>query len=262
MVLTVNIGNSVLSTAVFEEDRLLYAASIETRKKATSFDYADIFLRLLGFYQIGAEQLKGAIISSVVPSLTDTVKKAVELLGSCKVLEVTPGIKTGLNIKGNRNVNLGADLVCTSVAAVRKYPMPCVVVSLGTATTFSFLDQNGCLLGTSITAGMEISADSLRQHGVRLPEIGMEQPEQLVGTTTSESMKSGLFYGTASMIDGMCRRYEQETGEPVTRVLSGRYAEAILPFCEDLYKHEPNLLLEGLYYIYQKNEKKKNSVNR
>lgn len=262
MIMAVNIGNSVISIAVFEEDCLVYTASIETRKKATSFDYADTFLRLLEFSKIHAGQIQGAIISSVVPSLTDTVKKSLELLISHKVWVVTPGLKTGLNIKGNRNVNLGADLVCMAAAAIGKYAMPCVIVSLGTATTFSFLDTYGCLLGTSIAAGVEISAVSLREHGMRLPEIGMEKPEQFIGNTTTESMKSGIFYGTASMIDGMCRRYEKEIGQPVTRVITGRYGQKILPFCEDGYENDSNLLLEGLYQIYLKNTKKKSGQGK
>ena len=255
MVLTVNIGNTMISIGVFKEDRICFTAAIETRKRATSFEYANSFLQLFSLFSIKTEDIEGTVLSSVVPVLTEPVKEAFRLILKGKVLVVSAGVKTGLNIRGNRNVNLGSDLVCTAVGALREQQMPCVIVSFGTATTFMALDKTGTLLGTSIAAGIQTSLEALREKSARLPEIELDSSGELVGSDTAQSMKSGIFYGAACMCDGMCGRFAEYLGGDVTFVATGKYAEKILPLCERNYVYDEYLLLKGLNHIYRRNRK-------
>ncbi len=255
MVLTVNIGNTVISIGGFKEDQICFTASIETRKKATSFEYANSFLQLFSLFDVDLGKLEGAVMSSVVPMLTEPVKEALQLILKKKVLVVSAGVKTGLNIRGNRNINLGADLVSTAVGAAKEYPMPCVIVSFGTATTFVALDEKGTLLGTSIAPGLQTSLEALREKASCLPEIELDSPGDVIGCDTAQSMKSGIFYGTACMCDGMCRRFEKLLGENTTFVTTGRYAKKLFPLCEKDYVYDEHLLLKGLNQIYHRNKK-------
>lgn len=255
MVFAVNIGNSRISVGAFEKDEIVFTAAIETRKKATSWEYANNFLQIFSLYGRDAEGFSGGVISSVVPRLTPVIKEALEMIVKGKVLVVSAGVKTGLEIKRNNSLNLGSDLVCAAVGAIMEKALPCVVVSLGTATTFTVIDREGRFLGTSIAAGMQISLEALREKAARLPEIELEPPSDMIGMHTAESMKSGVFYGTACLCDGMCDRFRRELGEETTFFMTGQYAKLILPFCENDYRVDENLLLKGLNRIYHKNVK-------
>lgn len=255
MVLTVNIGNTVISVGGFKEDHICFTASIETRKKASSFEYANSFLQLFSLFGVKREDFQGAALSSVVPVLTETLKDALNLILKREVLVVSSGVKTGLNIRGNRNVNLGTDLVCTAVGALKKYSAPCVIVSFGTATTFIALDQKGAFLGTAIAPGIQTSLEALREKAARLPEIELNTPNDLIGTDTAQSMRSGIFFGTACMCDGMCTRFSQLLGGNTTFVATGRYAKKVLPLCRETFEYDEYLLLKGLNQIYHKNKK-------
>lgn len=255
MIFAINIGNSRISLGAFEKNEIVFTAAIETRKKATSWEYANHFLQIFALYGQTKETFSGGVISSVVPRLTPVVKEALEMLITGKVLVVSAGVKTGLEIKQNNSLNLGSDLVCSAVGALEEKALPCVIVSVGTATTFIVLDRKGRFLGTSIAAGMQLSLDALREKAARLPEIELEPPADLIGMHTVESMKSGVFYGTASMCDGMCDRFRRVLGEDTAFFMTGQYARLILPFCQNNYRLDEHLLLKGLNRIYDKNVK-------
>lgn len=253
MVFALNIGNTIITLGGFEEDCISFTASISTRKTATAYEYANSIVQILSLHGVAPGQVEGAIVSSVVPMLTAVLKQSLELLCQCRVLVVSAGVKTGLNIKVSQSTNLGTDFVCNAVSAVKYHPLPCAVFSLGTATTVCAIDQKGQLLGTSIMAGVQTSLEGLCDRAVRLPQISLEAPNSLIGTNTFDSMQSGFIFGTASMIDGMGKRYAQILGENTTFVITGQYAKSILPYCENTYVYDEHLLLKGLYVIYRKN---------
>ncbi len=255
MILAVKIGNTTISVAGFEDDHICFSASIETRKSATIYEYTNCFAQMMSFYQISVKEISGIAIASVVPILTNVICQAWKRLNNVSILVVDTGVKTGLNIK-KHHMNMGTDLICSAVAATKLYTLPCIVISLGTATTFTAIDQQGCFLGTSITAGLQTSLTALLDNTAKLSEVELDAPNTLVGTSTVDSIKSGLIYGTASMIDGMYQKYQAILEEKATAILTGQYADMILPFCEKQYVYDEFLLLKGLHIIYQKNQKK------
>ncbi|MEG0692042.1 MAG: type III pantothenate kinase, partial [Oscillospiraceae bacterium] len=201
------------------------------------------------------EMFDGAIISCVVPPLINTLKKAISRLLDCRVMTVSPGTKTGLNIKIDNPAILGADLVCGAVSAIGRYPMPCIIIDLGTATKFSVLDKDGSFLGVSIMPGVNISLEALSANTAQLPHIDFGESVNVIGKNSPDSMRSGILFGTASMVDGMIERINEELSAKATVVATGGVASSIIPYCKSDITVDENIVLYGVKKIYDKNIK-------
>lgn len=254
MILTVDVGNTNITIGAFEDKTLKFTARMATDVRRTGDQYAVELYDLMRLNGYTAAVLDGAVICSVVPPVGDAMQMAIEKLSGIKAIVVGPGVKTGLNIKIDNPAQLGADLVAGAVGAIAKYPMPCIIIDMGTATTLSVLDKNGSFLGGVIAAGVGLTLDALTSHTAQLPSISVEAPEKAIGTNTVQSMQAGLVFGTASMIDGLIARIEIELGSSTTVVATGGRAAQIINFCEKEILLDDNLLLDGLIYIYNKNQ--------
>lgn len=256
MVLTVDVGNTNIVLALFEDGKISAVSRISTARDRMADEYAVLMRNIALLHGIEPTTLSGAIISSVVPPLTSQLKKAIRTVFGVNALVVGPGLKTGLNIKIDDPSQLGSDLVCGSVAAAAKYPLPCVVADLGTATKFTAVDKSCSFLGGAILPGIKISLDALSQGTAQLPHISLDStPGKVIGTNTIDCMRSGIIYGNACMIDGMIERFREELGDELTVVATGGLAEDIIPHCRSRIILDRNLLLEGLYLLYIKNAK-------
>ena len=202
---------------------------------------------------IDRHEITGGIISSVVPQLTDILKRSLQICCEIEPLVVGPGIKTGLNILIDNPKQLGSDLVVDAVAALAEYKPPLIVLDLGTASTMSVLDRNGNYRGGVIIPGVRISLDALASRASQLQNISLEAPAHVVGTNTIDCMKIGLIYGQASMFDGMIDRIEEELGEKATIVATGGLARPILMHSHHEIIIDDDLLIKGLVHIYKKN---------
>ena len=255
MLLVVDIGNTNITLGVFYGDENKMIARMATDKTKTADQYAVELNNVLSIHDINRKDLDGCIVSSVVPSLTNAFKRACNLLKIEKTLFVGPGVKTGLNIKIDNPAQLGADLVVGAVAAINKYPMPCVILDLGTATTISVLDKDGSFLGGPICAGIGISLEALTSRTSQLTGISLETPKSVIGKNTVDCMKAGLVIGSACMIEGLIERIEAELGQTVTVVATGGLAGEVVKNCKRDIIINDNLLLDGLKAIYDKNVK-------
>ena len=256
MVLTVDVGNTNIVLALFDEGKITAVSRISTVRDRMADEYAVLMRNIALLHGIEPATLSGAIISSVVPPLTSQIRKAVRTVFGVNALVVGPGLKTGLNIRIDDPSQLGSDLVCGSVAAAAKYPLPCVVADLGTATKFTVVDKSCSFLGGAIMPGIKISLDALSQGTAQLPHISLDAtPGSVIGTNTVDCMRSGIIYGSACMIDGMIERFREELGDGLTVVATGGLAEDIVPHCRSRIILNRNLLLEGLYILYTKNTK-------
>lgn len=263
MILTVDIGNTNIVLGGYEKGRQVFSSRMPTDRAKMRDQYAVDLLQVMRLYDLSPDQFQGAAISSVVPQLQSRMRDAVEMVltnrGSRplegKILTVSPGMKTGLNIKIDNPAQLGSDMVCSSVAALAHYPLPSIVVDLGTATKISALDLRGQMIGCSIMPGVMIGLEALSARTAQLPQIDLQAPVRVIGTNTVDSMRSGIILGTASMIDGMAQRCQEELGEGLTVIATGGLAEDIVPYCRCRPIYNPNICLEGLLLIYEKNEK-------
>lgn len=256
MTLTIDIGNTNIVLGCFDGDAILFRERISTNHTATDLEYAVSIKTALEMYRLNPENITGAIVSSVVPSVTNTFRRAIEKLCGVKPLVVGPGIKTGLSIRIDNPAQLGSDLVVDAVAGIHEYPVPQIIIDMGTATTFSVIDKNSNYLGGVITTGMAVSADALVSRTSQLPRIAFEVPKKVIGSNTVDCIKSGIMYGNAAIIDGMVSRIEAELGEKCTVIATGGLSALVAPLCKTRLILDDDLLLKGLMLIYRKNTEK------
>ena len=253
MILAVDIGNTNIVLGCCDGEKILFRERVSTNLTATDLEYAVTLRTAVEMNGLDGSQIEGAIISSVVPSITGTVKAAVEKYTKVKCKVVGPGMKTGLSIKIDNPAQLGSDLVVDAVAGINEYPVPLIIVDMGTATTLSVIDEGKNYLGGLIMPGMMISHDSLISRTSQLPRIALEEPKKLIGTNTVECIKGGILYGSAGSIDGLCDRIKKEIGKDCTVVATGGLAPVVVPLCRTDIILDEDLLLKGLMLIYNKN---------
>lgn len=255
MLLTVDIGNTNITIGVYKKDVLAFGVRLHTNKKKTADEYAIDLYAVSALNHWTPRDVDGAIISSVVPEITSTFARAVRLFAGVDAMILSPGFKSGLNIRIDNPAQLGADLVAGAVAAINMYRLPCVVMDLGTATKISVLDRDGTYCGCTICPGVNVSLEALSAAASQLPSISFEAPDCLpFGKNTITSMQAGVVLGTASMLDGLCERIEETLGEKLaTIVATGGYSHGIVSHCRKVHVFEPNLILEGLRLLYEKN---------
>ena len=253
MVLAIDIGNTNSIIGCFEKEKILFTERISTNRTATDLEYASVIGMALQIHGYKAEELSGAIISSVVPSVTGTMKRAVEKYSGVKAMVVSPGVKTGLSILVDNPAQLGADLVAVAVAGIKNYPVPLVIVDMGTATTFSVIDKHKNYVGGLIMTGVSVSAEALTRSTSQLPQIAFDAPKKLIGKNTVDCMRSGIMYSGACAIDGIVERIEEEIGAKCTVVATGGVASIITPLCKREIILDEELAMKGLMIIYNKN---------
>lgn len=254
MILTVDIGNTNITSGVYNKDDLLFVMRAATDRTKTPDQYAVEFRAMLEIHNALSFNFSGAIISSVVPEITDAIKTAVQIVTGQTALVIGPGVKTGLNIRIDNPAQLGADLVAGAVGALNKYNMPCLVLDMGTANKISVLDSKGNYRGCTISAGIGISLRALSSGTSQLPAIPLNAPANAIGTNTVDSMQSGTVLGAAAMIEGLCARLEEDLGEKIeTIVATGGISGDIIRYCRMDIIHDPDLILDGLRFILEKN---------
>lgn len=254
MVLAVDIGNSNIVLGCFEGSEIKFVERLSTNLNSTELEYTVLIKTILELNNIDGNTFEGGIISSVVPSVTHTVKKAMERLTGRDIIVVEPGLKTGLKIRLDNPAQLGSDRVADAVAAINFYPCPSIIIDMGTATTISVIGADKSFLGGMIIPGLRVSLESLSMRTSQLPKISLEPPKRVIGSNTVDCMKSGIIYYTASGIDGAIERLEAEIGEKCTVISTGGLANTIIPFCKRDIIIDDKLLLKGLMVIYNKNK--------
>ena len=257
MILTVDIGNTNITIGAFKADRLLFTSRLATDRKRTSDQYAVELLNVFKLHKVEISDFSGAIVSSVVPEVTDAIKLSVITVTGKTPQILNTDIGSGLNVINNLNGHIGADIAAVSVGAIKKYPLPCFILDLGTATKIILLDESGKFMGCTISPGVGISLYALASRTSQLPTINLETPESSIGTNTVDCMKSGLVYGTAAMLDGLTDRMEKDFGQPVkTIIATGGLSKEIVKNCNKDIVYDDNLILDGLKFIYERKNSK------
>jgi type III pantothenate kinase len=256
MLLVLDIGNTNITLGVYKGEKLLFVSRMATDRTRMEDQYAIELRDILDIYGISLRDISGAAISSVVPPVNLCLKRAIRRLTGKNAVCVGPDTKTGIEIDIRNSEIVGADLIVGCVAAAALYDGPCIIIDMGTATTFVVLDEDRRMLGGAIAPGVGISLDALTSRTAQLPSVSLEAPPRVIGDSTQECMRSGLINGTAYMIDGMCDHMEQELGKKCSVVATGGLCREIIPQCERDIACCDTLLLEGLRILYEKNAPK------
>ncbi len=254
MILVIDIGNTNIVAGCVEGKEILFRERLSTAHRATMLEYSVLFKTAFEMNGIDYRKIEGAIISSVVPSVTNIVKEAITKLCEVSPMIVGPGVKTGISIVIDNPAQLGSDLVVDAVASVEEYSVPQIVIDMGTATTISVIDGKKQFLGGAILPGVAVSHDALIGRTSQLPKVAFEKPKKIIGSNTVDSIKSGILYGNAGAIEGIVDRFEEELGEKCTVIATGGLAKVIVPLCKREIIVDEDLLLKGLMLIYEKNK--------
>lgn len=253
MIFAVDVGNTNIVVGAIDGEDVKFVERISTDKTKTDLEYAMMFKSVLEIRKISVSDIEGSIISSVVPEINQILKTSIEKLLNKTPLIIGPGVKTGLNIKLNDPAELGADMVVAAVAAIKEYPLPQIIFDLGTATTISVISKEGDFLGGSILSGVKTSLESIINKSSLLTNISYDSPGNVIGKSTIECLKSGVVYGTASMMDGMIDKIENELKEKPTVIATGGLSSYFIKYCNHEIIFDDQLLLKGLGIIYKKN---------
>ena len=198
--------------------------------------------------------IKGGIISSVVPQLDYTIERMCKTYLKIQPLILAPGLKTGMNLKVDNAKEVGADRVVNNVSGIKKYGAPLIIVDFGTATTFNVIDSKGEFIGGVIAPGIKGSLDSLVNGTAKLPRVEIERPETVIGKNTVTNMQSGIFYGFAGLVEYLIKRIKRELkSDSVTTVATGGFAEIIANEISSIDHVDKLLTLNGLKYLYDLN---------
>ena len=255
MILTLDIGNARISVCCVENGERLCRFQLSSDSRRTTDEYAATLKLLAEDRAVDLKSAAGAIISSVVPQLTGVLVPAVQRCTGSRPLLVGPGVKSGLNIRMDDPTELGGDLVAAAVAASERYPLPCIVVDMGTATAVGVIDERGCYIGGLLCPGVSMSQSSLARDASQLPDVSLEKPKRIIGKNTRESMRSGIIHGSAAMLDGVLDRVEAELGRPAASVVAtGENAPVVVPNCTRRgITLDEDLVMYGLWCIWRRN---------
>jgi type III pantothenate kinase len=254
MLLTIDVGNTQIALGMFDGDDLIGHWRVSTEADATFDEIRWQLSGILGADGFAQSDIGGVCVSSVVPSMTATIRRVAPHVVSGNVVVVEPGVRTGLSIEIDNPREVGADRIVNSVAAKARYEIPVIVVDFGTSTNFDVVGPTGAYLGGAIAPGLEISTNALVSGTAALRRVEFTPPRSVIGKGTVEAIQSGALYGHAGMVDGIMERIARELGTPVTRVATGGLAPTIVPHCESVDTVDPYLTLEGLRIIYALNQ--------
>ena len=255
MLLAIDIGNTNLVIGCIRDDEIMFKARLATDQTRTSDQYGVEIKNMIEAFGVKVNDITDCIISSVVPPVFNSVRTGVIKVIGKQPMVVGPGLKTGLNIHMDVPSQVGSDRIVIAVAALAEYQAPLILMDMGTATTIEVVEPENHYMGGIIFPGVKLSLDALTSRAAQLPGISLDKPKRVIGKNTVDSMRSGMLYGTAAMIDGLIERMEEELGHSSTLIATGGMAQFIAPLCKHSIILEKDLLLKGLNIIYKKNKK-------
>lgn len=256
MLLAIDAGNTHTVFGLFDGRNMEALWRIGTRKELTSDELGAWLRLLLGDAGFNSSDIDGVIACSVVPDMNTVLTDTSRVCFGRAPLFIGPGIRTGMKIRYENPHEVGADRIVNAVAAKERLGAPVMVLDFGTATTLDVVDEDGEYLGGVIAPGLEISAEALFEKAARLSRVDIRRPDRAIGRTTEDSIRSGLFFGYASLVEGVIRRAREELGQDAPVIATGGLApvfEGEIGIIKDIV---PGLTLEGLRIIWEKNHKR------
>ena len=256
MLLAIDVGNSTTSVGLFDREKnLRFLAYLDTDSRKTADQISIDLMNLFTLYHYNYQDVTGAIFCSVVPPLNFMMSKALTRLLGKPPMMVGPGVRTGLNLRMENQVQVGADIVADAVAALERFEPPIITIDMGTATTIGVIDAQRNYVGGMLLPGVNVSLEALSRRAAQLPAISLQHPKAVIGKNTEDCVRAAIVYGAAGMLDGIIERIRGEFGgREISVVATGGNAPVIVKYCKTPIVYDKFLLMNGLWAIYQKNK--------
>ena len=250
MILALNIGNSNITFGSYTPDgKLVFSSRLFADTALSSDELLYKMVNMLALYGAEPQEITAIIFSSVVPALTPRIREALRKMCEAPVMEVGPGLKSGVRIRMDNPAQLGGELLCAVVGALRRAEPPLVVVNFDTATTLLAVDDTGALVGGAILPGPQCSLASLVKNTAQLPQVHLVPPPSVLGQNTMHALQAGIVLGYAGLVESMIRRTEEELQHKLTVVATGGLSTVMAPLIPAITNIEPKLTLEGLNLV-------------
>ncbi|GGA71032.1 type III pantothenate kinase [Ornithinibacillus halotolerans] len=255
MLFVLDVGNTNTVLGVFCDDELKYHWRIKTDRYKTEDEFAMLVKSLFECNGIHFTDITDVVISSVVPPIMSSLERMCTLYFNLDPLVVgKESVKTNLKMCYPNPSEIGADRIVNAVGALKEHQAPIIIIDFGTATTYCYINEEEEYCGGVISPGINISMEALYQRASKLPKIEIEAPKNVVGTSTIEAMKSGLFYGYIGQVDGIVSRIKKNSGKEAHVIATGGLSQLIGESSETINSVDPFLTLKGLYEIYKMNK--------
>lgn len=256
MILAVDIGNTNIVVGVYDGDNIVGSWRMVTRSEKTSDEYGIFILNLLEYSNIDKNNIKSAIVSSVVPNVMYSFENALRKYFSITPIIVGPGIKTGITISTDNPREVGADRIVGIVAAYDMFGGPLIVIDFGTATTYDVVSEKGEFKYGITSPGIQITADALWQRTAQLPRVEIKKPDSILAKNTVTSIQAGLVYGYIGQVEHIIKKIKEEMKiDNMKVVATGGLGRIIYDETDMIDVYDPQLLFKGLKIIHDKNYK-------
>lgn len=254
MLLAIDIGNTDSVIGVFDNGQLLRNFRVASAINLT-VDEAGLFVSSLFRHHIKVDPQKvdRVAICSVVPHLTDIYERMAASYFDASVLTISDHIKLPFQVKIDKPGEIGADRLANAAAGFDICKKSCIIVDIGTATTFDVVSDTGDYIGGVIAPGPQTAGANLAEKAARLFEVRIEKPDRVIGTNTAGALKSGLFYGTIGMTDYLIEKIKTEMAGDPDIIGTGGYAARFAEVSRFVQKIVPTLTLEGIRIISDHN---------
>ena len=258
-VLTVDVGNTTTRFGLFAAGggapELAGSCEFTTLQRLTCDEARVQVAQALSL--LPRRDVEGAVLSCVIPSLTDTLRQALASVGAARPLVVGPGLESGVRMKYDDPSEVGPDRVADVVAARAAYGAPAIVIDLGTTTNFEIIDEQGAFAGGIIAPGVALGARALTDAAARLPMIELRAPRSVIGRSTRAAMQSGVVLGEVARIDGLLDAAASEMGcaEEPQVVITGSGAQTVAALLRHEAVVDDTLTLRGLALLWQANRR-------
>lgn len=254
MLLAIDIGNTNITLGVWDGRVWKREWRLQTARERTADEFGILLSSLLRDAQLDAA-INNVVLASVVPSLTETFRQLCRQVLEIEPLVVGSQTDTGIEIRTDNPAEVGADRIVNAVAAFHLFQGPCIVIDMGTATTFDVVSAAGELLGVAIAPGLRLAADALIDRAAQLSQVPLQAPPQATGRNTIHAMQSGLIFGYVALIEGMIQRLLREhpdREEKVHIIGTGGLIKLITPHTTIIDLVDPWLTLTGLRVISER----------
>ena len=251
MFLAIDIGNSNIVIALFQNNEWTHSFRYETKELQPEYYYESALRNLLLEWGIHNYDINDCVVSSVVPDMNGLILEAVYSVTGTTPMLLGPDIFKALDLAVPHPYEIGSDLVCNAYAAIKKYGNQCIVVDFGTALTFTIIDAIKGIIGVTIAPGLKTAINSLSSQTAQLPLVSLKMPPSVIGHDTASAIQAGVLRGYVGLVNEILNSMKTELNEPYKVVATGGLSAILHPLEQSFDAIDKMLTLDGSKLIYE-----------